>query len=195
MRPSRGDLARFFANVRVAETGCWEWTGRTSRRYGVFFGTLNDGTRATGAHRFAVEWFVGPIPAGAQVDHLCCNPPCVNPAHLEPVTARENTQRFWRQERDRRAPQWRAQRLASAMQHAAKALNGGVIGPAAHAHLRDCETEFLGREVGAVLGRCDRHAWRAVRDGGAAPACPMCAAEVERARDIHEFQRRVLASF
>lgn len=34
-----------------------------------------------------------PIPAGMHLDHTCRNRGCVNPAHLEPVTQRENTLR------------------------------------------------------------------------------------------------------
>lgn len=39
------------------------------------------------------ELLVGPIPPGLQIDHLCRNKICVNPAHLEPVTHRENLMR------------------------------------------------------------------------------------------------------
>lgn len=35
----------------------------------------------------------GPVPAGLQLDHLCRNRWCVNPAHLEAVTSRTNTLR------------------------------------------------------------------------------------------------------
>jgi hypothetical protein len=48
------------------------------------------GGRVIGAHRFAYEWLVGPIPEGMELDHLCRNRGCVFPPHLEPVTHREN---------------------------------------------------------------------------------------------------------
>jgi hypothetical protein len=46
-----------------------------------------------GAHRFAYLEFVGPIPDGLVLDHLCRNKKCVNPDHLEPVTNAENLRR------------------------------------------------------------------------------------------------------
>jgi hypothetical protein len=45
------------------------------------------------AHRWAYEHFIGPIPAGLEIDHLCRVRHCVNPAHLEPVTKSENRRR------------------------------------------------------------------------------------------------------
>jgi len=36
------------------------------------------------------EHFVGPIPDGFHIDHLCRNRACANPAHLEAVPPRVN---------------------------------------------------------------------------------------------------------
>src|SRR5690606_7471316 len=57
-----------------------------------------DGDRKTlrYVHRVTYEAFVGPIPEGLEVDHLCRNRACCNPEHLEPVTRSENRRRAWR---------------------------------------------------------------------------------------------------
>ncbi|HJT99697.1 MAG TPA: HNH endonuclease signature motif containing protein [Actinomycetes bacterium] len=72
---------------------CWLWTGATALSgYGRF--TLGGAHGPiVQAHRFAYELLVGPIPAGLELDHLCAMPPCVNPAHAEPVTGAENNRR------------------------------------------------------------------------------------------------------
>lgn len=73
--------------ARVAPKGpCWEWSGAKTKGYGH----LSHRGRQVYAHRLVYELLVGPIPAGLEIDHLCRNPPCVNPSHLEPVTHREN---------------------------------------------------------------------------------------------------------
>lgn len=82
----RTPLDRFWAKVWREGLGCWWWTGALSMGYGQLY---HDG-KPRGAHRLSYEWFVGPIPAGLHVDHLCRHPSCVNPDHLEPVTCREN---------------------------------------------------------------------------------------------------------
>lgn len=45
------------------------------------------------AHRLSYEVFVGPIPDGLFLDHLCRVTNCINPDHLEPVTPAENNKR------------------------------------------------------------------------------------------------------
>lgn len=82
---------------RVDKSGdCWEWTGgHFPLGYGMNRPLIRpDGSKTSrSAHRIAYELIVGPIPAELEIDHLCRNPGCVNPAHLEPVTHRENVLR------------------------------------------------------------------------------------------------------
>lgn len=81
---------RFWAKVASAnEAGCWVWLAATSAGYGRF---LVEG-RLEQAHRVSYERLIGRIPEGLQIDHLCRVRGCVNPAHMEPVTARVNTLR------------------------------------------------------------------------------------------------------
>lgn len=69
------------------EGDCWMWQAyRDPEGYGRFY--FNGSQRQ--AHRVSHELFIGPIPDGLTVDHLCYNPPCVNPAHLEAVTIQVN---------------------------------------------------------------------------------------------------------
>jgi hypothetical protein len=89
---------RFWEKVRQghAPDECWPWTAGTSgsrAAYGVLAFKVKGRTIHKYAHRIAYELEIGPIPEGLEIDHLCRNPICVNPAHLEPVTHRENVLR------------------------------------------------------------------------------------------------------
>lgn len=84
-------LARIWAKTRRnKETGCWEWSGKISDRG---YGYVQIGRSSRRAHRVAYEVLVGEIPEGLTLDHLCRVRNCINPTHLEPVTAAENSRR------------------------------------------------------------------------------------------------------
>lgn len=83
---------RFWEKVeRPTEAECWPWLGaRGPKGYGML---RSDHATTVRAHRFSYEIHIGQIPEGMVIDHLCRNPTCVNPAHLEAVTSGENTRR------------------------------------------------------------------------------------------------------
>jgi len=66
----------------VKGPGCWTWTGSHDPDG---YGKISVRSRMTNAHRVAYQIYVGPIPEAYEVDHLCRNRGCVNPAHLEAV--------------------------------------------------------------------------------------------------------------
>lgn len=83
---------RWMPRLDIRENGCWEWTGSLNNgRYG----RMGIGKRLYYAHRVFYAALVGEIPAGLELDHLCSNGACVNPAHLEPVDRRTNSRRGW----------------------------------------------------------------------------------------------------
>lgn len=118
--PRRGTYAtlwqRLMANTAEPENeqACWVWLGCKCSAYGygrtnLYVPGLSD-TRALTAHVLA--WLLLEVDtppsdeayliaqevheSGLQLDHLCCNTKCINPDHLELVTAKENTQRKYR---------------------------------------------------------------------------------------------------
>ena len=95
---------RFWQKVdRPSPYSCWWWTAGTYMErggYGQFH--LDADHPSVKAHRYSYELLVGPIPEGLVIDHLCLNPLCVNPAHMEVVTLAENSRRGFAPEAQRR---------------------------------------------------------------------------------------------
>lgn len=77
------------------DSGCWEYIGCINKNgYGQLLRRFEDGKgKAILAHRYAYIFMIGEIPNGLFLDHLCRNRRCCNPAHLEPVTKKQNTLR------------------------------------------------------------------------------------------------------
>lgn len=83
--------ARFWSKIDADD--CWIWT---AAHYADGYGAYSVDRVMKRAHRVAYEALMGPIPDGLELDHLCRIRDCVNPAHLEPVTRRENNLRWMR---------------------------------------------------------------------------------------------------
>lgn len=94
------DLVRVFWKIDVnKETGCWEWNAHLSEKG---YGRFSWANRGEAAHRVLYAWLVEPLLRRPwkvkckhvpQLDHLCKNPRCVYPGHLELVSPRVNSLR------------------------------------------------------------------------------------------------------
>lgn len=75
---------------RVPFSGCWIYMGALNQ---AGYGWIGVGGRDAGtdrAHRVTYKHYIGEIPKGLEIDHLCRVRSCCNPAHLEAVTRKEN---------------------------------------------------------------------------------------------------------
>ena len=85
--------SRFWLKVDKGDPDeCWEWIAGTTNGYGRMFLGREEGFAV---HEYAHRWSWSfhakrKIPRGMEIDHICCNRVCVNPAHLELVSSREN---------------------------------------------------------------------------------------------------------
>ncbi len=80
-----------FYSIPEPNTGCLIWIGSTT--HGMYGKVWTPDRGWLLAHRASYEEYVGPIPEGLTLDHLCRLTLCINYYHLEPVTMRENLMR------------------------------------------------------------------------------------------------------
>lgn len=81
---------RLISGLSIGGTDtCWGWQGSKVRGYGAIGGHW----KMHKVHRVAYTLWRGEIPDGMTLDHLCRNPNCANPKHLEVVSMRENVLR------------------------------------------------------------------------------------------------------
>lgn len=127
------EAPRFFAKLRFgprfAGTPCLLWTAATTNGgYGHMSVRRNGVKTPVRAHRWLYERWVGPIPEGMVLDHLCRNVRCVNPMHLEVVTPAENTRRAYRPI-DERSSDWAIQEHIAAARDALDRAEDTAVRP------------------------------------------------------------------
>lgn len=82
--------ARLASRVRIETGGCWTWLGVVLPNG---YGRISYRNRQSYTHRVSYEAFIGRIPDGLVIDHVCKNRACCNPDHLDIVTPQVNAQR------------------------------------------------------------------------------------------------------
>lgn len=83
-------ITAFWKQVVERPDGCWDWLGYHDPQGYAHCGAFKAEGGGGYGHRVAYVLTNGPIAKGLCIDHLCRNRGCLNPAHLEAVTPREN---------------------------------------------------------------------------------------------------------
>lgn len=88
----RPAIERLLPRCDEDENGCWVFQGAKTEGYGVIGVDAFRGATDY-CHRVTYRYFIGEVPEGLELDHLCRNRACCNPWHLDPVTRLVNTSR------------------------------------------------------------------------------------------------------
>jgi len=83
-------IKRLMSRVTKTQDSCWAWNGALVRGYGV----INIDGKTEYVHRVVFAASGRKFNRSLTLDHICRNPRCVNPDHLEPVTRSENARRM-----------------------------------------------------------------------------------------------------
>lgn len=106
-KPIKDLEGKLKSKILIDQNGCWVWQGaffnKPYGKYGQIRVLVDGKSKIVKAHRESYKLYKGEIPTGLELDHLCHNTLCVNPAHLEPVTHLENMRR----RKDYKAPNCR----------------------------------------------------------------------------------------
>lgn len=85
-------IDRFMSIVEFDdESGCWNWPMHRVSNSG--YGLFGFNGSIVLAHRFSAQFTRELRGLPLVIDHVCGNPRCVNPAHLEEITQSENVKR------------------------------------------------------------------------------------------------------
>ena len=93
------EFVKFMHLVAINGTGdCWTWIGKRHRHN---YGQFNQDGETAWTHRLSYRHFIGPIPKGFIIDHICENKACANPYHLKAVTLSQNNLLYHWRKRDK----------------------------------------------------------------------------------------------
>lgn len=151
---------RFWDHVaKASPDDCWPWTDATDPDgYGLFFAKR----RAIRANRFALELKLGrPLGPDELARHTCDNPPCCNPAHLNPGSVADNNSDTVKRERQSRGEEHARARLTETDVLSIRRLAGTTSFAALGRRFG-----VTGEAISAVVsGRC----WKHVQDTAVQP--------------------------
>lgn len=120
MAQSKEDLEDFYSTTDPWKEPCWFWGGTiTSNGYGLT-------SLGKYAHRMSYETYVGEIPDGLLIRHKCDERTCIQPAHLETGTLKDNVRDMVERGRSAKGEQHSQVKLTEAQVKKIRLLKGSM---------------------------------------------------------------------